>query len=70
MKLEQIIPQLGKRKDVANLIGCTITVLNIAVSRNKLPIKYWEKFLDLCETRGIKVSVRELIQSYNHKLPT
>jgi len=70
MQLNKIFKQLGGIKSVAQQIGCSIQVIYLASHRNRLPVRYWEKFLDLCEEMKVNVNLRDLIKLYNHKLPT
>lgn len=70
MELKQIFKQLGDGKYISQRIGCPISVIYLASNRNRLPVRYWEKFLDLCEEMKVNVNLRDLIKLYNHKLPT
>jgi len=70
MQLNKIFKQLGGIKSVAQQIGCPISVIYLASNRNRLPVRYWEKFLDLCEQMKVNINLRDLIKLYNHKLPT
>ena len=60
MRLANIINKLGSIEWVAEQLGCQPHNIYLARNRNKLPLKYWGKFVSLCTNRGVEISIEDL----------